>query len=116
MRLLLLVIAASSLVSCKKLVEKAIGPVIVIQASETLEDGYRRTYPLQDGIYEIAVAGSGGLDVSLAGSACPSTHELSTYRQTCDIAGVGTLTVLNPSLLGLGSSVSYAVTVTKIPR
>ena len=89
--------------------------VTEIEEQQTLEDGSFRSYKLSEGLHEIVISSSGGLDVSIAGTDCIPSHEKPTYRQTCRVLGVANLTVMNPSLLGLGSPVQYSIRVVRNP-
>lgn len=98
--------------------------VIEVIKSEplALNDGSAITYTLQQGDYELDLevkpldGGKTGVTVSWVGSGCPDAAEAQKQSLSCHVDGTASLTVRNPSVLGLGSSVTGFINLYKAPR
>jgi hypothetical protein len=77
-------------------------PVPVIEENRTLSEGAQLSYPRLVGEYraEITSSRNGIAIVWLGGSGCQSATEVRSYSASCLIPSIGTLTIVNPTLLG----------------
>lgn len=100
--------------------------VSVIEVIESeplvLNDGATVTYTLQQGSYELDLevkpsdGGKTGVTVSWVGSGCPDAAEAQKQSLSCRVEGTASLTVRNPSALGLGPSVTGFINLYRAPR
>jgi hypothetical protein len=91
-------------------------PGVVVDRFELLAEGQSLSFALPKATYTIAVSSSpNGVKVSwVNGAGCASSSELTVYSATCSLLGDGQVTVLNPTVLGLGSSESVTIKVTRL--
>lgn len=90
-------------------------PVVVVNESQTLTEGTQASYTLPAGTYhaEITASNNGVVMNWLGGSACATSTEIKTYNVTCSLSIAGQLTILNPTLLGLGGPEVVTIKITK---
>lgn len=101
----------------------AVSVIEVIKSEPlVLNDGHSVTYTLQQGDYELDLEvkpsdrGKTGVTVSWVGTACPDAPEAQKQALSCHVEGTASLTVLNPSMLGLGPSVTGFINLYRAPR
>jgi hypothetical protein len=89
--------------------------VVVVDETKTLGEGVQITYSLPVGTYKADIASSNnGVAIAwVGGSGCQSAAEVKSYSSSCSITSVGLLTILNPTLLGLGGAEVVAIKVTR---
>ena len=82
---------------------------------EQLQDGAFRIWQLEGGVYELQMTSSGdGASVEWIGPSCAGTSQTNSYSATCEFTGPGQLKLQNPTGLGLGSTSSITVEITKL--
>jgi hypothetical protein len=101
----------------------AVAVIEVIKSEPlVLNDGNSVTYTLQQGDYELDLeikpsdGGKTGVTVSWVGTGCPNATEAQKQSLSCHVDGTASLTVLNPSMLGLGPSVTGFINLYRAPR
>jgi len=101
----------------------AVSVIEVIKSEPlVLNDGSSVTYTLQQGDYELDLevkpsdGGKTGVTVSWVGTGCPNAAEAQQQSLSCHVDGTASLTILNPSMLGLGPSVTGFINLYRAPR
>jgi hypothetical protein len=90
-------------------------PVSVVDELVKVEDGAGMAWKLPDGDYEITLSSETEIDFSLPGSTCPDALRIKSYHQACTVSGVASLSLRNPSMLGLGRAALVSVKVVRNP-
>lgn len=71
---------------------------VVIDESQSLQEGASRSYTLNAGAYRADVASSlSGVTVTWDGATCPTYSESKNYIGTCQVKAGGKVTITNPS-------------------
>lgn len=101
-------------------------PVVVRELIESkplaLADGSFETWALQSGEYQLELTvkdvngGSTGAQVSWVGAACKDATESQHYEGACAVENTASLTVRNPTVLGLGPALSGFLNLYKTAR
>ena len=82
-----------------------------------LKDGQAVSWPLDAGRYKLEMTASAdGASVEWIGAACPGTGETTQYSSICDLPQTGQIIVKNPTVLGLGASVSTTIKIVRLVR
>ena len=91
------------------------GSTTVVHRTETIAEGSTLSLSLPAGTYHAEItASNNGVDVTwVGGSGCLSSHESKVYTASCVLPIAGQLTILNYSLLGLGSAEVTTINVTR---
>jgi hypothetical protein len=85
---------------------------LIQSAPVALADGASSTWTLQRGSYELdltvaaADGRANGVTVTWVGVECPRSIEAQRHRMQCEVPGTASVTVENPSMLGLGPAVT----------
>jgi hypothetical protein len=100
-------------------------PVTVVRVMESkpliLKDGEQVTYTLQQGTYELDLevkpsdGGKTGVTVSWIGAKCQDSAEAQSHNVSCRVDATASLTVKNPSVLGLGPSMTGFLNLYEAP-
>lgn len=101
----------------------AVSVIEVIKSEPlVLSDGSSITYTLQQGDYELDLEvkpsdrGKTGVTVSWVGTGCPDATEAQKQSLSCHVEATASLTILNPSMLGLGPSVTGFINLYRARR
>ncbi len=103
----------------------AVTPVEVVERvvsdSVTLADGAKRSWSLKPGRYLVEIAFrppprvTQGVTVTWDGVSCDAQPEKPSHRLVCDVLESATVTVTNPTLFGVGVTLSGSVAIDRIP-
>ena len=89
---------------------------VVINEQFPLKDGAGKVLKLEPGTYRVEITATGdGASIEWAGAACTQAKKTKVYNTTCTVTQTSQMTIMNPTLLGLGSDVMATVKVTRLP-
>ena len=89
--------------------------VVVVDWANWLADGSQTSWRLQPGTYRLQMTASGdGASVEWVGTNCPRASESRNVAMSCELNQPGQLIVGNPTVLGLGTSASVTVHLTRL--
>jgi ATP-dependent protease HslVU (ClpYQ) peptidase subunit len=92
------------------------GPGVVADDFQTLAEGQGVSYALPAATYLVEVtANNHGVTVTWTnGAGCTNSGEVKVYSGSCRLAGDGQVTILNPTVFGLGGGENATIKVTRL--